>query len=78
MLNHEYRIERVRKSLRWFEDDVPLLNIRVKELSRERQDSARKFAAAVIGRTRAELIKLLEEQTVQFNNSQSSDEPQRS
>jgi hypothetical protein len=52
----------MQKSLRWFENDVPLLNMRVKELSKERQESARKFAAAVIDETRAELTRLLQEQ----------------
>jgi hypothetical protein len=36
--------------------------MRVKELSKERQDSARKFATAVIDQTRAELERLLQEQ----------------
>jgi hypothetical protein len=39
-----------------------LLNMRVKELSKERQESARKFAAAVIDQTRAELERLLQAQ----------------
>jgi hypothetical protein len=52
----------VQKTLRWFEQDIPLLNMRVKELSKERQESARKFAAAVIDETRAELERLLREQ----------------
>jgi hypothetical protein len=62
MLTNDFRIARVQKSLRWFEEDVPLLNMRVKELSLERQESARRFAAAVIDQTRAELEKLLREQ----------------
>lgn len=62
MLPSDYRIARVQKTLRWFEDDMPLLNMRVKELSPERQQSARQFAAAVIDQTRAELRRLLEEQ----------------
>jgi hypothetical protein len=53
----------VQKTLRWFEEDIPLLNMRVKELSKERQESARQFAAAVIDQTRAELERLLREQT---------------
>lgn len=61
MAPHDLRIARVQKSLRWFENDVPLLNMRVKELSKERQESARKFAAAVIDETRAELKRLLQE-----------------
>ena len=62
MLTNEFRIARVQKTLRWFEDDIPLLNMRVRELSAERQESARKFAAAVISQTRAELERLLQQQ----------------
>jgi hypothetical protein len=62
MLTNEFRIAKVQRTLRWFEDDVPLLNMRVKELSKERQESARQFAAAVINQTRAELERLLQEQ----------------
>jgi hypothetical protein len=61
MLSNDLRIAKVLKSLRWFEEDIPLLNMRVKELSKERQDSARNFAAAVIAQTRAELARLLRE-----------------
>ncbi len=59
MSNNDLRISRVQRTLRWFEEDIPLLNMRVKELSPERQESAKKFAAAVIDRTRAELKRLL-------------------
>jgi hypothetical protein len=62
MLPTAYRITRVQKTLRWFEEDIPLLNMRVKDLSAERQRSARQFAAAVVSQTRAELDRLLEEQ----------------
>jgi len=61
MSTNEFRIAKVERTLRWFEEDIPLLNMRVKELSKERQESARKFAAAVIDQTRAELERLLEE-----------------
>ena len=60
-MTHDLRIARVQKTLRWFEDDIPLLNMRVKELSKERQDAARRFADAVIRQTRDELEKLLKE-----------------
>ena len=63
-----FRIAKVEKTLRWFEEDIPLLNMRVKELSKERQESARKFAAAVIDETRAELHRLLQEQPDDSNN----------
>ena len=62
MLPTAYRISRVQKTLRWFEQDIPLLNMRVKDLSAERQQSAREFAAALIDQTRAELQRLLKEQ----------------
>ena len=62
MLPTTYRISRVQKTLRWFEEDIPLLDMRVKDLSAEGQRSARQFAAAVVNQTRAELDRLLEEQ----------------
>jgi hypothetical protein len=62
MLPTAYRISRVQKTLRWFEQDIPLLNMRVKDLSAERQQSARQFAAALIDQTRSELQRLLKEQ----------------
>jgi hypothetical protein len=62
MLPSTYRVARIQKTLRWFEADIPLLNMRVKDLSAERQRSARQFAAALIDQTRAELHRLLAEQ----------------
>lgn len=72
MLSDDFRISRVQKSLRWFEEDIPLLNMRVKELSAERQESARRFAAAVIHQTRTELEKLLQQRR---DNSLNPGEP---
>jgi hypothetical protein len=62
MMTNDFRIARVQKTLRWFEQDIPLLDMRVKDLSVERQESARRFAAALINQTRAELEKLLAQQ----------------
>ena len=62
MIPNTYRITQVEKTLRRFEEDMPMLNMRVKDLSVERQRSARQFAAALISQTRAELHRLLEEQ----------------
>ena len=59
----DYRIARVEQTLRRFEADIPLLNMRVKELSPERQKTARDFAAALIGETRAELNRLVAERS---------------
>jgi hypothetical protein len=61
MLPPSYRISRVQKTLQWFEQDIPFLNMRVKDLSAERQASAKEFAAALISQTRAELQRLLNE-----------------
>jgi hypothetical protein len=61
MLSNSYRINRVQKTLEWFEQDIPFLNMRVKDLSAEGQRSAKQFAAAVIKQTRAELRRLIEE-----------------
>ena len=61
-MTNEFRIAKVQRTLRWFEEDVPLLNVRVKELSIERQESAKKFVAAMIDQTRAELERLLQQQ----------------
>jgi len=62
MLPSTYRVTRIQKTLRWFEEDIPLLKMRVKDLSAERQRSAHQFAAALITQTRAELQRLLAEQ----------------
>ena len=62
----DFRIAKVQRTLRWFEEDIPLLNMRVRELSKERQDSAKQFAAKLIQETRAELDRLLRERPVEM------------
>jgi hypothetical protein len=69
LITNDFRIAKVQKTLRWFEEDIPLLNMRVKELSKERQESARQFATAVIDQTRAELERLLQEQPHDMHDS---------
>jgi hypothetical protein len=68
-VTNDFRIAKVQRTLRWFEQDTPLLNMRVKDLSKERQELARQFAAAVIERTRAELQRLMQEQPADRNES---------
>jgi len=75
MLTDELRIARVQRTLRYFEQDIPLLNMRVRELSKERQESARQFAAAVIDETRAELERLLRERPCELADGESPCEP---
>ena len=72
---HDSRIARVRRTLRWLEADIPLLAMRVKDLSPERQTVAKRFAASMIDHTRAELERLLEERTVFRSEAESRCEP---
>jgi uncharacterized protein (DUF305 family) len=72
MLTNDFRIAKVQKSLRWFEDDIAFLDMRVKMLSKERQETARKFAAAVIDETRAELERLLQQNPDETNDTTGS------
>jgi len=67
-MTNEFRIARVQQTLRRFEEDIPLLNMRVKELSSERQESARNFVAAMIAKTRAELERLRLQQADEGDN----------
>lgn len=75
MLPNSYRISRMQKTLRSFEADIPLLNMRVKDLSPERQKSARQFAFALISQTRDELNRLLEEPEPEFDRDEIPCEP---
>ncbi len=65
MTVHEYKIARVQRTLRWLEEDVPQLAMRFRDLSPERQRSAKRFASKMIDSTRAELQRLIEELPVQ-------------
>ena len=56
---YDVKIARVQRTLQWLVQDVPLLAMRVKDLSPERQTSAKHFAATMIDRTREELERLL-------------------
>ena len=69
------KIARVQRTLRWLEEDVPLLNQRVKDLSPERQKIAKKFAARMIDHTRAELERLMEEHSEEADVTEFPCEP---
>jgi hypothetical protein len=73
MLTNELRIAKVQRTLRWFEEDIPLLDMRVKDLSKEQQESVRKFAAAMVDQTRAELEKLLEQRSMEVETTESGE-----
>jgi hypothetical protein len=61
MLSLHVRIDRAQRLLRMLEQDAPLLARRVAELTPERQQSAKHYAAQLTAQARAELEKLLEE-----------------
>jgi len=75
MLTHELRIARVQQTLRRLQEDRPLLEVRVAELSEERQSQAKRFAASVIEQAEAELSRLLEERPVEEPDSKVPCEP---
>jgi len=58
---YDPRIIRVQRTLQRLEDDARLVALRVKDLSPERQSSAKSFAASMIDQTRAELERLMQE-----------------
>jgi hypothetical protein len=68
MSTTDFRIARVERTLRWLEEDIPFLNLRVKDLSKERQESARRFATAIITETRAQLERLLGERPLETDD----------
>jgi hypothetical protein len=63
---YDGKIARVQRTLRRLEEDAPLLAMRVKDLSPERQKAAKSFAARMIDEVRAELERL-EHERVQEN-----------
>jgi hypothetical protein len=67
MIPLEEKIERTQRLLRRLEEDQPLLAVRVAELGRERQESAKHFAAQLVHETRAELQRLLEKKSQDFD-----------
>lgn len=57
----QLKIDRAQRLLRMIEEDAPLLAVRVSELTPERQQSAKSYAAQLAAHTRAELEKLMQE-----------------
>ena len=72
---HDMKIARVEGTLRWLEEDAPLLAVRVEDLSPQRQRSAKRFAARMIDRTRAERERLIEERTQEVSDPEFPCEP---
>ena len=63
MLTLEMRIQRTQRLLQMFEEDAPLLEMRIAQLTAEHQRSARSHAAELTDLARAELHRLLREQS---------------
>jgi len=66
MQTGDFQIMRLRQTLNRLEQDIPLLNMRVRELSREQQESARRFAEAAIEQGRRELARMVEEREMRW------------
>jgi hypothetical protein len=69
MISLDEKIERTRRLLRRLEEDQPLLAMRVADLEREHQESAKSFVAEMMAQTRAELEKLKQQQAKEFDIS---------
>jgi hypothetical protein len=61
MLPINARIDRAQRLLQMLENDAPLLAIRVAELTTERQQMAKRYAAKLAACARAQLERLMEE-----------------
>jgi len=61
MLPIHLRIDRAQRVVRMLEEDASRLAIRVAELTPERQQSAKTYAATIQAKAQAELARLMEE-----------------
>jgi hypothetical protein len=61
LLSIHAKIDRTQRLLRMLEEDAPLLAARVAQLTPERQQSAKEYAARLAAHARAELEKLMAE-----------------
>jgi hypothetical protein len=74
MFHNQAKIARAQRLLRMLEDDAPLLARRVAELTPEHQQSAKDYASRLIARARAELEKLIQEDSF-WNSGDFTPEP---
>jgi len=63
MLPIEVQIERAQRLVRMLENDVPLLAVRVADLTPQHQQSAKSHAAMITACAKAELQRLMDEAT---------------
>jgi len=64
MLTIHERIDRTARLVRWLEEDAPLLNIRVANLTPERQQATKEYAARLVASAREELERLRRESSL--------------
>ena len=68
MLSIHTRIDRTQRLLRMLEEDAPLLAVRVSQLTPERQQSAKAYAAQLAVHARAELERLINQRSFWDSN----------
>jgi len=68
MLPIDARIDRAQRLLRMLEEDAPLLAVRVRDLTPERQQSAIEYAARLTAQARSELLKLIQQSSYWDSN----------
>ncbi|HKS71689.1 MAG TPA: hypothetical protein VJQ82_00750 [Terriglobales bacterium] len=68
MLPVDTRIHRAERLLRMLEDDAPLLAVRVSQLTPERQNEAKTYAAQLAAYAQAELNRLKEYEVMWDSN----------
>jgi len=68
MLSFHARIDRTQRLIRMLEEDAPLLAARVAGLSPEHQKSAKDYANRLTAHARAELERLIQEESFWDNN----------
>ena len=67
MIPLDEKIERTQRLLKRLEEDEPLLDVRLSQLGREHQESAKGFAARVLHETRCELQRLLDRKSSDYD-----------
>jgi hypothetical protein len=68
MLSIHTKIDRTQRLIRMMEEDAPLLAMRVAALSPEHQKSAKEYANRLTAHARAELERLLREESIWDHN----------
>jgi hypothetical protein len=74
MLSIHVRIDRAQRLVSMLEEDAPLLAIRVAQLTPEHQQSAKNYAARLTAHARAELERLLDQDSA-WNSRDSTPQP---